>query len=129
MSEKLKPCPFCGGDNARYVPDEATAGVDVSCPDCGAIVSQNNIGDWNRRAAPAVAEWLPDDNDKALIRLALNRLVSDAYSRAFEAAQDKAGRFFAPGDAAKYLADAKHAEKLLIAMAEKPLPTPPNGGV
>jgi len=34
MTEKTKPCPFCGG-HAEFVPDSAIA-FTVRCVDCGA---------------------------------------------------------------------------------------------
>lgn len=62
MSEKLKPCPFCGSDQIGGVHDT------VYCGPCGASVKDerplsNAIAKWNRRAAlseQAPVFWLYD---------------------------------------------------------------------
>ena len=55
MSEKLKPCPFCGGTNI-HVKDNLTWSY-ICCYDCLASFWQqeacdveDNIEAWNRRA-------------------------------------------------------------------------------
>lgn len=70
MIDKLKPCPFCGGDaEEKYVrrktkyrlftfPD-ITHFVYIKCKVCGANTSiketrENAIEAWNRRAGSAV---------------------------------------------------------------------------
>lgn len=60
MSERLKPCPFCGGEAERHtIGDEepSNRGGDViCCPDCGASShvefgrKENLVSLWNRRA-------------------------------------------------------------------------------
>lgn len=50
------------------------------------------------------------------ITFALYRFIWDARHRANEAAQDKEGRFFKPGDAERYLADAEKAESARTAL-------------
>jgi len=54
MTETLKPCPFCGEDNAWHDSDG-----EVICADCGAmgpeiasIHRDDNAAAWNRRASP-----------------------------------------------------------------------------
>lgn len=56
MSEKLKPCPFCGGEVEFYIGvyDICT----VTCKNCGAMTSFTNsltkdktIDTWNRRVS------------------------------------------------------------------------------
>jgi len=53
MSEKLKPCPFCGATSAYVAYDY---GDYVSCPECGAAgphrlraKEKGAIVAWNRR--------------------------------------------------------------------------------
>ena len=51
---KLKPCPFCGGDRIRLLPQ--IGGFTVDCLDCGAMVREFTeyqsqvIAKWNQRA-------------------------------------------------------------------------------
>lgn len=52
MSDELKPCPFCGANDASLSFDEI-----VSCSNCGATA--NNKIDWNLRATPS-----PDQSDR-----------------------------------------------------------------
>lgn len=64
MSEELKPCPFCGDDEAYFegeypAPDTSEWGA-VHCADCCAIgpyapTQAEAIADWNRRAQPEPA--------------------------------------------------------------------------
>ena len=54
MSEKLKPCPFCGGAAELYAPEHYGAPREVMC-DCGArgalsYSKAEAIAAWNRRA-------------------------------------------------------------------------------
>ena len=65
MSEKLKPCPFCGGagEIVRKVTESLTVFYFVQCLDCGATGSMEGqepdspvvgitdaVAAWNRRA-------------------------------------------------------------------------------
>ena len=53
MGEKLKSCPFCGGDT-EFLDDEPW----IECQQCGAVVSfpvesrDRVVVQWNRRATP-----------------------------------------------------------------------------
>lgn len=55
MSDKLKPCPFCGGMNLYYAAGRFYA---VECSDCGAKVvgafrtEEEAAEAWNRRVQP-----------------------------------------------------------------------------
>lgn len=56
MSERLKPCPFCGGENVR-VKSSARWGYFVSCSCCAVGPSDGNrdgaIHRWNTRVDPS----------------------------------------------------------------------------
>ena len=65
MSDKLKPCPFCGGQAiltvipphehkiATWIPD-SSGGVFIECTNCTCTVAEDTIDQaievWNRRA-------------------------------------------------------------------------------
>ena len=59
MSEKLKPCPFCGGgDINAYKPATSFGFSTMICTGCGAMVSfkgkrqlKDAAGVWNRRGS------------------------------------------------------------------------------
>lgn len=62
MSEKLKPCPFCGSEAAMECRD-GNESFYVFCAKCGAAAASRYAKDaarkaWNRRAEPPAA---PDD--------------------------------------------------------------------
>ena len=63
MSDKLKPCPFCGGMNLYYAAGRFYA---VECSDCGAKVvgafrtEEEAAEAWNRRVQPT---FTPDEID------------------------------------------------------------------
>lgn len=63
MSDKLKPCPFCGGMNLYYAAGRFYA---VECSDCGAKVvgafrtEEEAAEAWNRRVQPT---FTPDELD------------------------------------------------------------------
>lgn len=57
MTEKLLPCPFCGG--AAYFERHGThrQSCIVACQDCGCSLETGEVGNdcggmWNHRAAP-----------------------------------------------------------------------------
>lgn len=56
MSEqKLKPCPFCGGEAVPVVDDETETMFGIKCFDCGGSIYPEKesldeaMGAWNRR--------------------------------------------------------------------------------
>ena len=53
------------------------------------------------------------DREQSIVRFAVHRFMTDAYSRLAAAAQDKDGRFFGPGAADAFAKDARDAEELL----------------
>lgn len=56
MSEKLKPCPFCGG---KFIDPDGywnEYGHGPRCEECGAIAESNDA--WNRRVEPSVTDDL-----------------------------------------------------------------------
>jgi Lar family restriction alleviation protein len=65
MSEKLKPCPFCGSSHVLAEDfEEFDMGMYwIRCGDCGAGCSTKDtteeaIKAWNRRAEPKRGEWI-----------------------------------------------------------------------
>lgn len=56
MSEKLKPCPFCGKTPQTVVDDATEEKFGVKCFSCGGMIDtekytlQEAIEAWNRRA-------------------------------------------------------------------------------
>lgn len=54
MVEKLKPCPFCGGEPEAFCPDDDEQPVFIMCQSCAGQVpaSRNTRAEdaWNRRA-------------------------------------------------------------------------------
>jgi len=59
MSIKLKPCPFCGGNNVKFDYAWCSTVPLIYCPDCTAVVSfggnkrdtkKYSAEAWNRRA-------------------------------------------------------------------------------
>lgn len=56
MSEKLKPCPFCGScDDLQFLDDNDYETVQVNCLECGtcgpeADTRREALDLWNRRA-------------------------------------------------------------------------------
>lgn len=65
MNNKLKPCPFCGGENVtitREKPLHEDSFCIIECEDCGAAVSfVNSTGDgtqvWNCSKFEAITNW------------------------------------------------------------------------
>ena len=61
---RLKPCPFCGSIDPRFVSDGEGLGPYVACSNCGARVDyQDSLNHaeaaWNRR--PEADVWKPCD--------------------------------------------------------------------
>lgn len=55
MSEKLKPCPFCGGNKVETRTDDEGISWYIFCNNCGAMcgyaLSEDEVVKaWNRRA-------------------------------------------------------------------------------
>ena len=55
MTEKLKPCPFCGEKDEVWVIQRMDGPYWVQCPDCGGSGSREATEEeaviaWNRRA-------------------------------------------------------------------------------
>lgn len=89
MTEKLKPCPFCGDDNARL--EEGAFGFQVSChptTGCGSLTDYHDTEDeaaatWNRRASPDMEQraWFvmvpPDDSEQ--LRLAVRAVKQTLF--------------------------------------------------
>lgn len=64
MSDKLKPCPFCGG-KAEFFEDEFFCRYSVVCTECGArtytyCVERDAMDAWNGRIEPT---FTPDELD------------------------------------------------------------------
>ena len=78
MSDKLKPCPFCGG-HAIIDGFDDTLWI-VICKECNASIGyketkEEAIEAWNRRVEPT---FTPDELD------AIRRMFRDRYPRARE---------------------------------------------
>lgn len=55
MADKLKPCPFCGGNAVETRTDDNGTSWYIFCNDCGlsagySMTEEDLIGAWNRRA-------------------------------------------------------------------------------
>ena len=79
MSDKLKPCPFCGG-KAILSEDKRTDVYSVFCNECYTETSlqcteQEAIEAWNRRVEPT---FTPDELD------AIRRMFDGRYPRGRE---------------------------------------------
>lgn len=81
MGDKLKPCPFCGGQaivsEAHTVADETLGLCFVFCKSCRAETSlyrikQEAIKAWNRRVEPV---FTPDELDE------IKRMFVEHFSR------------------------------------------------
>lgn len=80
MSEKLKPCPFCDGDDIEFIPADIIAGTQywrIFCYGCGCtqtpISSKNEaIEEWNKRANPWHTGTPTEDGDYLLITKIMN---------------------------------------------------------
>lgn len=75
MSEKLKPCPFCGGE-AEIIEIEGGENAGGSCVSCTVCLASSNVSfefkenfvsNWNRRAYPPLREAL--ENMVAVVSL------------------------------------------------------------
>jgi len=76
MTDKLFPCPFCGGVAAEKLADGGAAINWIECQDCGAKGPWAKVGhdgrgsrNWNTRPAPKVKplEFLPFDGSVTLL--------------------------------------------------------------
>ena len=76
MSDKLKPCPFCGSSATVYHDEDV--GAFVECDNCNARMmtwagdKEFAASEWNRRAEPErkwipVSEALPENNRQVLV--------------------------------------------------------------
>lgn len=68
------------------------------------------------RATPSGADKATDECDRLVIQFALRRFISQAYTLANEAAQDKAGRHHKKGAFEAFMRDANDAERILANM-------------
>lgn len=78
MSDKLKPCPFCGGE--AKLKELEYLGMFIVCSKCGAKTSYRLrrsliVNMWNNRVLPP---FTPDELD------AIRRMFRDRYPRARE---------------------------------------------
>lgn len=76
MNDKLKPCPFCGGE-AKFFEDKYYQIYSVTCTECDAGtnaygIEQDAIDAWNRRIEPT---FTPDELD------AIRRMFDERYPR------------------------------------------------
>ena len=62
MTEKLKPCPFCGGE-AEFNSDEFGEGV--YCKSCGATLRNGVYGEYGRKLASADWNSRPIEDEHA----------------------------------------------------------------
>ncbi len=73
MSEELKSCPFCGGNDIHVaVPNDIGDSYDIYCIDCGANVSASGreevLTTWNTRASER-EDW----DEEAFIKFYIDR--------------------------------------------------------
>ena len=71
IMEKLKPCPFCGGEAEEFNLPSLFGGYNIQCKECSAEI--NNAQQWNRRAtrpepekpiefiAPPIGSFVPPE--------------------------------------------------------------------
>lgn len=98
MTDKIKPCPFCGGKSkveqcepstARF--NEGAVHFKVSCPpmvggyisDCigsnlnlWEITPEDAISKWNNRAIPSGYTLVPDEPTEAMLETGVDALMS-----------------------------------------------------
>lgn len=61
MSKELKPCPFCGSENAGVKEDDENSGmIWIICRDCG------SMGEWDYSVKKAKQHWNRRANDEQL---------------------------------------------------------------
>jgi Lar family restriction alleviation protein len=89
MTDKLKPCPFCGSENVAVMQDDYN-NYRVTCRGCGAMGApgdefgdNNEIEKWNQRAnivdySNAFKAW------RKFIHVALWRMDGNEYELVFE---------------------------------------------
>ena len=80
MTEKLKTCPFCGGE-AEFNSDEF--GESVCCKSCGASLSNGVYGEEGRKLASADWNSRPIENELE----AENKRLREALESILDAAQ------------------------------------------
>jgi len=119
MADELKPCPFCGGKDARVITNSKHSMSWVSCPSCGleaptetGVSMEDAVAYWNTRPEPAAA---PGDEAKAVWRelrgvewsedrcwAIIQRLIDqrDAAQRSVEALTNQVREVLAKKDAA-----------------------------
>ena len=72
MNEKLKPCPFCGGENLSYFGAATHFGLDkIVCRGCGVMVSFMG----KRAAKDVAAAWRRRDGDEKTLAEAENHYM------------------------------------------------------
>ena len=87
MTEKLKTCPFCGGE-AEFNSDEFGEGV--CCKSCGASLSNGVYGEKGRKLASADWNSRPIENElnEKIEKLEMeNKRLREALESILDAAQ------------------------------------------
>ena len=87
MTEKLKTCPFCGGE-AEFNSDEFGEGV--CCESCGASLSNGVYGEKGRKLASADWNSRPIENElnEKIEKLEMeNKRLREALESILDAAQ------------------------------------------
>ena len=117
MSKKLKPCPFCGGDNL-YVSDtdcqlDNSIGVYVRCVSCGASLEVEAFHpDPQVRARAAMEDVTGKWNARAELEGVLEALES-IYPYALEVYENCGGDKEQRGRAPRMRDEIKNAEGIL----------------
>ena len=99
MTNKLKPCPFCGGEARLNEPVGLMSWcVDCPNPSCQAVGRMSGdklkaVGTWNYRAIPPGYSLVPDEPTEAMLSNADSELfnagsMADAYKAMIAAAKE-----------------------------------------